>query len=101
MISAEIFFKVGERGLERPIENKFTSGFWGHSLLPLSPTSLVWLVSGGKLSVVLQAETVSKFLLEPSTSALVKVMTAQEIESVTSEKSCKFNFLKKKKFLST
>lgn len=34
---------------------------------------LPWLVSGGKLSVVLRAEAASELLLEPSTSPLAKV----------------------------
>ena len=45
------------------------------SLAHLQLTWFLWLVLGGKLSVVLRAEAISEILLQPSTSSLAKVMT--------------------------
>jgi hypothetical protein len=46
---------------------------------PAALTHLLFLllVSGGKFSVVLPAEDISEFLLDPPTSALVKVRIVQ------------------------
>lgn len=55
-------------------------------------TPLFWLLSGGKLSVVLPATAVRELLLEPSTSSLAKVRTVPETASVISEESCDFHF---------
>lgn len=101
VISSEILFKVGDRGLKRPVGSESPGSFCCLGFLPRSPAAPSgWFQAENSPWSCERTRSTSRCWNPPRLRS-PRWAQPKETTSVTSAESCEFNFKKQEKLLST